>query len=76
MEWPGNIPDLNPIENIWSILKQEVSKLMPISTADLREKIQLAWETFITPELYSSIVQSMPRWLERVIAARGGPTKD
>ena len=26
MEWPGNSPDLNPIENIWCYLKQELGK--------------------------------------------------
>ena len=24
-EWPGNIPDLNPIENFWDILQQHVT---------------------------------------------------
>lgn len=27
MFWPPNSPDLNPIENIWSILKKNIGKI-------------------------------------------------
>ena len=26
-DWPGQSPDMNPIENIWSVIKQHVSKV-------------------------------------------------
>jgi transposase len=26
LHWPANSPDLNPIENIWAVLKQNVEK--------------------------------------------------
>jgi len=35
MDWPSNSPDLNPIENLWSIVKRIVGKRMPRNLEDL-----------------------------------------
>ena len=36
MDWPSNSPDLNPIENIWRILKVKVRKLHPQNLTQLQ----------------------------------------
>ena len=33
--WPGNSPDLNPIENCWNYMKDRVVKLNPTSVDNL-----------------------------------------
>ena len=40
---PGNSPDLNPIENLWSILKRRVDKQNPTNSELLQALIMQEW---------------------------------
>lgn len=75
LPWPGNSPDLNPIENLWSRLKVMVSRANPSNKRELIEAIIQAWFRVITPEELAHLVNSMPRRIEAVLKNKGYPTK-
>ena len=75
LDWPGNSPDLNPIENLWTILKNKVSERQPTNAKMLEQAIKEVWVRDISPAYCRNLVESRPRRLEAVIKAKGGPTK-
>jgi len=75
LDWPGNSPDLNPIENLWTVLKDKVSEKHPANTKELQEAIKAVWVLELSAEYCRHLVESMPKRLEAVIKAKGGPTK-
>jgi transposase len=76
MDWPANSPDLNPIENIWKLLKDNVQKQknFPRTIDELKIALNQAWSEFDVSTL-REVVDSMPRRIQAVLDANGGPTK-
>lgn len=74
IQTPPQSPDINPIENLWEVLHQNVRKRHISSKTDLRTTLKEEWEK-ITSEVTSNLVNSMPRRLKAVIKMKGGPTK-
>lgn len=75
LEWPGNSPDLNPIENLWARLKRLVSARRPSNKTELIEAIVQCWHHVITVQELQQLVNSMPRRCKAVIDAKGYATK-
>ncbi|KAK6173376.1 hypothetical protein SNE40_016841 [Patella caerulea] len=74
LTWPGNSPDLNPIENLWRQMKDQVAKRQPSNMNELLNAIKLTWIN-ISKEYCQTLIDSMPHRVEQVIASRGGHTK-
>ena len=75
LDWPGNSPDLNPIENLWSKMKDLVAEKQPSSGKALTETIKEVWVKKISREYCMSLIASMPRRLKAVVKVQGGHTK-
>lgn len=76
LSWPGNSPDMNPIENVWELVKREVAKEAITTKTRLIEKIIHVWNHH--PRMQETVqecINSMPRRIKALIAAKGGSTK-
>ncbi len=74
LDWPANSPDLNPIENLWGIVKRKMRDTRPNNPDDLKSALKATWAS-ITHEQCHRLIASMPRRIDAVIRAKGGPTK-
>jgi transposase len=72
--WPPHSPDLNPIENLWGILKERVRKRNPRSREQLWDMAVEEWANFPF-EIINSLVDSMPNRIRLVLRARGHSIK-
>src|ERR1700744_4112374 len=74
MVWPAHSPDLNPIENVWRLLKYRIGKRFPKTDAEVQQYLLEEWRN-LKPEDYMKYIESMPQRCAAVIAAGGGHTK-
>src|SRR2546421_4624137 len=70
MDWPSNSPDLNPIENLWNIVKTNVEKRMPDNRGDLEQFMKEEWGE-IPDSVLINLVNSMKTRCELVIEKNG-----
>lgn len=76
LPWPGNSPDMNPIENLWAIVKKRLRKTNITTKTDLIATLTNIWHR--DDEIKNScqkLVESMPRRIESLIKSKGMHTK-
>ena len=76
MVWPAQSPDMNPIENLWKILKDEVQKRFQqgMSLETYKDVVIEAWNS-IEIEKINSLIEGVPGRLECLKKTRGGSTR-
>ena len=73
-DWPGNSPDISPIENLWANIKSKLQKVDTTSIQKLEVELKRAWENLDDAYL-QSLANSVPRRLQMVIDSEGKPIR-
>ncbi|KAF7381840.1 hypothetical protein HZH68_015713 [Vespula germanica] len=60
LDWPPQCPDLNSIENLWSILDENMDKTEVTNKNNYFDALKPVWENLDLNYLYN-LVRSMPR---------------
>ena len=83
MDWPPYSPDLNPIENLWALLKAEIYRSYPelIGLSNTQASLDLlircaiaTWEDQ-SGQIVTVLLDSMIRRVNAVLKANGWYTK-
>ena len=73
LTWPSMSPDLNPIENIWALLKAKIQAKNCTTIKQLKSEIRKEWKA-LPNELAKNLINSLKKRLLAVIANNGDYT--
>ena len=68
---PAYSPDLNPIENVWAVMKQDIYKNKFKSVEELIKKLEEVWDS-IDPKKF---IKNFSQRIETVQEQNGGITR-
>ncbi len=74
MDWPSMLPDLNPIEHLWSILKWKVEEHKVSNIHQLCDVFMKEWKRNPVA-ICEALVNSMPKRVKAVLENNGAHTK-
>ena len=67
------LANMNPIENVWNIMKKEIGNQM-LCIKDMRKRVCGAWYS-VAANILEELYNSMPRRIAYLIKENGGATK-
>lgn len=74
LPWPGNSPDLNPIENLWAIMGRKINAKKPGSIEELKKLVEQVWYEEVSNDFLHELYSSMANRIAEVIQKKGGHT--
>ena len=75
LDWVGQSPDCNPIENLWALLKKKVTAANPLTINELKEVVLRVWNSEIPLHYCQALCASMTSRMHSVIKKKGFPSK-
>ena len=74
LEWPENLRDMNPIQNVWNIMKKEIGNKMPCKKEEMWKPVCETWNS-VALNVLEELKNSMPRSIADLIKAKGDAKK-
>ena len=74
MDWPAQSPDMNPIENVRTLLNERIKNRNPSNVEELWTYLKQEWEKISVDEC-SNLINSCGRRCQAVIDSNGLHTK-
>ena len=71
--WPGNSPDLSPIENVWAWVDRQVAKKGCKTFDEFCAEVDRTFKT-VPKDMLKNLYDSVPRRLQRVLENDGAST--
>ena len=76
LQWPGNSPDINPIENLWAIIKQRLQSYDCTTLEKLQNAVfELWYNDEKIKENCKKLITSMPNRVQLLLKNHGGHIK-
>ena len=74
LEWHGNSPDMNPIENVWNLIKKLIGNQISRKREVMWDRVCDAWYS-VAPNVLEELYNSMQRRIVDIHKAKGDATK-
>ena len=75
LDWPAQLPGINPIENLWHILKVEVGKRKPKNINELKKCVEEKWNNIDVYVCKKLVKKSMNSRCNELLRVKGKHTK-